>query len=135
MTTLASPSKFLLPLLVTLLAISGCSEREAMSDLQFLNRTTLGCFQTSFSYAKNRHGNDLEKANLDFEREIFQCMVKNVLGGAATEQAKTDFSNLLKKNCQFTGLQTTVRTDMTACLEKEATPFVMANQKQLQNKK
>lgn len=118
----------LLLLACGILLLSGCS-RDAVTDVRNLKIATASCFQASFSLAKSRYPEDLDKINKDFSNEIYRCMVWKVAGsesGAAKEQELTD---MFKEKCPFTGLQFIVRDEMVACLTKEATPLVLANGK------
>jgi hypothetical protein len=117
--------------LVGSLLLSGCSDKEAMTDPELLDRATLGCFHTSFSYAKKRNHSDLPAANVDFKREVYNCMVRNILGENAAEDAKRAFAEAIEKQCPFTKLETIVRTDMVECMKNEALPIVLKNRDQL----
>jgi hypothetical protein len=127
--------KYLVSLLTTisLLLLSGCSGKEAMTDPKLLDRTSLGCFQTSFSFAKKRHSTNYEEADKDFDREVYSCMVRNVLGKKAQEEEKRQLSETLRQQCPFKSLTSIVRTEMVECLTKEATPFVQTNQDRLKS--
>ncbi|MBF0455070.1 MAG: hypothetical protein HQL72_09700 [Magnetococcales bacterium] len=125
-----TPSRHrLIPLLMALL-LSGCS-KEAVTDPKGLVSATSGCFQASFSHAKNLYANDLEKANQDFNQELYRCMAWNLLGGKASDTEKKNLSDLLREKCPFPGLEVLDKKGMVWCLMEEAAPFVQKNHDRL----
>ncbi|MBF0455071.1 MAG: hypothetical protein HQL72_09705 [Magnetococcales bacterium] len=129
MITLRYRRIFLLTAMATLF-LSGCFEKEPLTDHALLGRTTLGCFQTSFSLAKKRYPNDIEKANHDINAELYPCMVRNILGTQAPEDQKQALSQQYKEACPFPGLTLVVRKEIVACLEKASLPSIQNNQAQ-----
>jgi hypothetical protein len=123
MFTIQSSRKFLL-LILAIFALSSCA-REPVTDVRTLKIATKSCFQASFSLAKSRYPNDLDKINETFGFEVFRCMTWKVVGSEAGPETEKKISATIKSQCPFEGLQSIVKDDFITCMEKAATPLVL----------
>ncbi|MBF0382062.1 MAG: hypothetical protein HQL69_13645 [Magnetococcales bacterium] len=115
--------KFLF-LIMAAFVLSSCS-RDAVTDVKALEVASQSCFQASFSLAKSRYPNDFDKINETFDFEVYRCMTWKILGSDAGPEAEKEVSQIFKTQCPFNGLNTIMKKDFVACLEKTATPLVL----------